>query len=61
MKSLQYARRANADLKDMTDYTARIWGTQQAKNTWHVAKRARGSHKKAAQPLAPRNIRNVTQ
>ena len=31
MKSIKYARRANADSEDITDYTARIWGAQQAK------------------------------
>lgn len=31
MKSVKYARRANADLEDITDYTARTWGAQQAK------------------------------
>ena len=31
MKSIKYARRANADLEDITDYTARTWGAQQAK------------------------------
>lgn len=31
MKSVRYARRANADLEDITDYTARTWGAQQAK------------------------------
>jgi len=32
MKSIKYARRANADLEGITDYTARTWGAQQAKN-----------------------------
>lgn len=31
MKSIKYARQANADLEDITDYTARTWGAQQAK------------------------------
>lgn len=31
MKSIKYARRANADLEDITDYTARTWGADQAK------------------------------
>lgn len=31
MKSVKYARRANADLEDITDYSARTWGAQQAK------------------------------
>ena len=31
MKSINYARRANADLEDITDYTACTWGAQQAK------------------------------
>lgn len=30
MKSIKYARRANADLEDITDYTARTWGAEQA-------------------------------
>jgi toxin ParE1/3/4 len=31
MKSVKYARRANADLEGITDYTARTWGAEQAK------------------------------
>jgi toxin ParE1/3/4 len=31
MKSIKYARRANADLEDIIDHTARTWGAQQAK------------------------------
>ena|SRR6056297_3382824 len=31
MKSIKYARLANADLEDITDYTARTWGAPQAK------------------------------
>lgn len=31
MLSIKYSRRANADLEDITDYTARTWGAQQAK------------------------------
>lgn len=31
MKSIKYTRQANADLEDITDYTARTWGAQQAK------------------------------
>lgn len=31
MRSIKYARRANADLEDITDYTARTWGADQAK------------------------------
>ena len=31
MKSIKYARRANADLEGIIDYTARTWGAQQAK------------------------------
>lgn len=31
MKSIRYARRANADLEDIPDYTARTWGADQAK------------------------------
>ena len=31
MKFIKYARRANADLEDITDYTARTWGAAQAK------------------------------
>jgi len=31
MTSIKYARRANADLENITDYTARTWGAAQAK------------------------------
>lgn len=31
MKSVKYARRAISDLEDITDYTARTWGADQAK------------------------------
>ena len=31
MKSIKYAQRANADFEDIIDYTARTWGTKQAK------------------------------
>ena len=31
MKSVKYARRANTDLEDITDHTARTWGAKQAK------------------------------
>ncbi len=31
MRSIKYARRANADLEDIADYTARTWGADQAK------------------------------
>ncbi len=31
MKSVKYARRANTDLEDITDYTAQTWGAKQAK------------------------------
>lgn len=31
MKSIKYARRANADLENITDYTAKTWGAKQAK------------------------------
>ena len=31
MLSIKYSRRASADLEDITDYTARTWGAQQAK------------------------------
>ena len=31
MKSIKYARRANADLEDITDFTAHTWGAKQAK------------------------------
>ena len=31
MKSIKYARRANADLENITDYTAHTWGAAQAK------------------------------
>lgn len=31
MISIKYSRRASADLEDITDYTARTWGAQQAK------------------------------
>ena len=31
MKSVKYARRANTDLEDITDYTAQTWGVKQAK------------------------------
>jgi len=31
MHSVRYSRRANADLEDITDYTARTWGAEQAK------------------------------
>ena len=32
MTSIKYARRANAALEDITDYTARPWGADQAKS-----------------------------
>lgn len=32
IKSVKYARRASADLEDITDYTAQTWGAEQAKN-----------------------------
>lgn len=31
MRSVRYSLRANADLEDITDYTARTWGAEQAK------------------------------
>jgi Plasmid stabilization system protein len=31
MKTVKYARRAISDLEDITDYTARTWGADQAK------------------------------
>lgn len=31
MRSVRYSRRANADLEDITDYTAHTWGAEQAK------------------------------
>lgn len=31
MQSVRYSRRAKADLEDITDYTARTWGAEQAK------------------------------
>ena len=31
MKSIKYAGRANADLEDITEYTAKNWGAKQAK------------------------------
>lgn len=43
MKSIKYARRANADLKDMTDYTARIWGAQQEKKHKGMSLSERGT------------------
>ena len=31
MRSVKYARRASADLEDITDYTAQTWGAEKAK------------------------------
>lgn len=35
MYSIKYSQRANADLEDITDYTASTWGAEQAKRYIH--------------------------